>query len=240
MKKEDKGLKEKLYELFQQENDALIAAATGRMQTEGMPIYSSKYYQRMKELKQQGTQKERRYVYFGAKAVSKAAVAALLIWSAAIGSATVYGITHLSEPAILMHQDGMNLTYHLTPEELEMLPSKIEATYAPEWLPEGYTLYRTNLLGVMNYSIYQNESGTEEIMLLQTTMGNVVQTYDTEGISLIRTEVDDYPAYYFEKQGFATLLWSDGEYHYDLKVSEAIGDDIWKIAESLKPVSAKE
>ncbi len=233
---EAKWLEKRLDELFRMENEILISKAMQRMQTEGAPVYSQNYYRKMAELKQQGKRKERAYLYFGARAVSKVAVLVVIVWIAALSGATAYAVNRYSTPAISMRKEGMMLTYRLEPEVVESLPKDIETAYLPVWLPEGYEQTQYTKLPKVHYSCYGTEGERDEILLMQSTLVDVVHAYDTEDVSVQDTEVSGYPAYYFEKRGFATLLWSDGEYHFELIVPERVKDDIYKIAESLNPV----
>lgn len=231
--RKNRGILERmLEEVFREENDALIARAMEHLKNAGAPEYSEVHLQQIAQLKQMGKKRERQYFYFGARAASRAAVVAGAILAGAVGGVTAYGINYLRTPRIELMQEGMYLYYDLTEEERESLPDKIEECYAPSWLPKGYELCQESRLRMMYMVIYQKEE--KQIKLTQSPITLTSATFDTEGVELQKKEVHGYNAYYYEKNGFACLIWCDGEYQFSLIVPEEESDSIMKIAKSLK------
>ena len=113
-------------------------------------------------------------------------------------------------------------------------PEKIERRFAPAYLPKGYTMEETIDTEWDREIDYRGENDAY-LLFYQKTL-SVAMNVDTEGVELHEITVGGNEGYWFVNHGVTRLIWSDGNYLYDLYAAEAFPiEELLKIAESVAP-----
>ena len=159
--------------------------------------------------------------------------AAAFIMAAVIGAAAFITGCAVYKPVakfITVAYDGF-INIFFEKDDIDSAPESIETQYAPEYLPDGFTLAdkKENTFSVTR--VYSR--GEEEI-----TVGQYIFAYD----STADNETESYRTLYSkgseikvtERYGEKTLFWDNGEYLFDMIVPSGISDrECIKIIESM-------
>lgn len=84
-------------------------------------------------------------------------------------------------------------------------------------LPEGYYLSNQVSDGTMIFYSYQNESG-DKVQFLISTMGGT-HNIDTEDAACSEIVLNDYKAYFIEKNGYRVIWCNDENILYDIRAT---------------------
>jgi hypothetical protein len=108
-------------------------------------------------------------------------------------------------------------------------------SYAPTYIPNGYTVYNISNDNNMKFIEYRNMDknlNDEPIVFIQMpteSKGNV----DTENAKVVNIQIHGYDGILIEKNNFISIIWHNDEYLFDLSGYESKVQMI-KIAESVK------
>lgn len=117
-------------------------------------------------------------------------------------------------------------------EEIK-LPTSIEHMYMPKYLPDGFIELSSENYGFNAEAIWMNSASI--IMLSQDIISEdskiVIDNQDAD----YQTMIDKNEIYYYSKNGFYTMYWSDGYYIFTLTCPEDINiSEIEKIIGSME------
>lgn len=105
-------------------------------------------------------------------------------------------------------------------EEIK-LPTSIEHMYLPAFLPEGYIEISSENNEINAKSIWMNKNAI--IILSQNVISEDSKiVIDNQDADYQTTMIDKNEIYYYSKNGFYTMYWSDGYYIFTLTCPEDI------------------
>ena len=118
-------------------------------------------------------------------------------------------------------------------EEIK-LPTSIEHMYLPAFLPEGYIEISSENNEINAKSIWMNKNAI--IILSQNVISEDSKiVIDNQDADYQTTMIDKNEIYYYSKNGFYTMYWSDGYYIFTLTCPEDINiSEIEKIIASME------
>ena len=119
-------------------------------------------------------------------------------------------------------------------DEQIKLPTSVEHMYMPKYLPEGFIEISSENYGFNAEAIWMNNASI--IMLSQDIISEdskiVIDNQDADYQTIM---IDKNEIYYYSKNGFYTMYWSDGYYIFTLTCPEDINiSEIEKIIASLE------
>jgi hypothetical protein len=117
-------------------------------------------------------------------------------------------------------------------ESEEGYPDRIEKSYEPGYIPEGYALAESTAMTAVAQLIFSNQAG-EEIVFMQYAIRSSSLSVDTEGVDIHKILIGDKQALFYSNKGVNNLIWTDGEYGY--KITGSIQqDETIKMMESIR------
>ena len=109
---------------------------------------------------------------------------------------------------------------------------KIEVSYLPQYMPEGFEMIEEEQIFNDVHIIYRNELG-EEILFRQIEITTNNSIVDTENTILEKILLEDREYYYYENKGIKNIIWIQGEYQISIS-SEIDKDELIKMCLSVK------
>lgn len=189
--------------------------------------YSKKFKRKMNRLlkEEKRSPSFNRFVNYGKK------VAMIFLIVASVIFATTMSIeayrARFFEKVIEILEDYTSITFD-TDEDVvveDLVP------IAPEYIPEGFSVYEEEIHSTRNTVIYRNQEDIE-IFYEQMILGHGQVILDTEGIEIEHIDIGSYEVMIFTNKGFTQLHWDNGRYMYSL-ISSIDRDELIKIAESI-------
>lgn len=227
-----------LSEAFQLLHQDELQRAYQAIKQNGTPVFSEKYLENIKKLKEKGEQQQKKYVYFGSRAFSRAAVIAVVILAGTVGSVTAYAVNRGISISMEQFDDHSRFYFSLTDEQRAMLPDEIQTQMELTRLPKGYERDRAVFQKDSSFITYLNED-KQSILFIQNVAGKSVINVDTEGAEVKQIRMFGMEAYYIVQKGDSHLIWCDGMYQYTLITPEMKMEKLVEIAESIKEIEAE-
>ena len=152
-------------------------------------------------------------------------VAAILVAAALLLTAITVGAHYKEIKAFFekIYEDHIHLTFN----EGEHVPEneELDKRYTLGYVPEGYTLKRTETYGQTNYYQWENADG-EYIVFEQYGLLQYNGFLDSEAGESAIIRYSEYEVYCkIQGTGACTYIWNDGEYAYMLLTSNSLSED---------------
>ena len=165
-------------------------------------------------------------------------VAAILVAAALLFTVITVGAHYKEIKAFFekIYEDYIHLTF----DDGEQAPEDegLAVRYTLGYVPEGYTLQRTETEGLTNYYQWKNAEG-DYLIFRQRVLQGSAAILDGESGGTTIIQCGEY-AVYCRAHGTSacTYVWNDGEYAYTLDASKALPKEtLALVIESIRQVS---
>lgn len=179
--------------------------------------------------------KRRRSLFYRATKSVPRRIAVVLI-AAVITFTMIMSVSAIRTPIlnfVIKTYDSFISIFVEKDEEIK-LPTSIEHMYLPAFLPEGYIEISSENNEINAKSIWMNKNA---IIILSQNIISVDSkiVIDNQDADYQTTMIDKNEIYYYSKNGFYTMYWSDGYYIFTLTCPEDINiSEIEKIIASME------
>lgn len=156
--------------------------------------------------------------------------------------------TALAIPAIknafisfFYHDRGTHYEFTLDPAQAATAPDQIETAYAPNYIPDGFSV-SFDTVNISAVSIIWNSENGSWISFLQLPMpddceNDTIGGINAEGVTLQKKEWNGYEVLCIDDEGAYIYVWTNHAYIFTLICEDAVSaEETRKIFDSIQPM----
>ena len=160
---------------------------------------------------------------------------ALLVAAALLLSALTVGAYYKEIQAFIeqINQDHIRLTFN--DDSQTAANEEMDLRYTLGYVPEGYTMWQVDSVGLANYSEWRNEEG-DYVIFKQSILHNARYYMDDEAVASSLLSVEGYEVYCSDYGAVGcSYVWNDGVYTFILRTSMALTEEsLTKMIQSVR------